>query len=120
MHPLQRRKTRTMHRNAPLTPEGRRRLVLRVEDQQRPVAHVAAEAGIARQTLSKWIGRYRREGEHGLVDRCSVPISSPHRTPGSCGEVLQVEERGVGCRTDPRTLLVRCTVKIRDEQLAWI
>ena len=32
------------HRNAPLTPEGRRRLCERV-DSGRPVSHVAAEAG---------------------------------------------------------------------------
>jgi hypothetical protein len=41
------------HAHAPLTPAGRLRLVLRCED--RPIAHVAAEAGISRQCLSKWI-----------------------------------------------------------------
>ena len=35
------------HRNAPLTPQGRYRLVMRVQ-AGRPIAHVAAEAGIAR------------------------------------------------------------------------
>lgn len=70
-----------MHRNAPLTPEGRRRLAVRVLEHGRPVAHVAAEAGIARQTLSKWVGRYRREGDAGLVDRRCRPHSSPNQTP---------------------------------------
>jgi hypothetical protein len=37
-----------VHRNAPLTPEGHRRLCERV-DAGRPVCHVAAEAGVARQ-----------------------------------------------------------------------
>ena len=37
------------HRNAPLTPQGRYRLVMRVQ-AGRPIAHVAAEAGIARAT----------------------------------------------------------------------
>lgn len=37
------------HRNAPLTPQGRYRLVMRVQ-AGRPFAHVAAEAGIARAT----------------------------------------------------------------------
>lgn len=46
------------HRNAPLTPQGRYRLVMRVQ-AGRPIAHVAAEAGIARATLSKWVARYR-------------------------------------------------------------
>ena len=35
------------HRNAVLTPQGRYRLVMRVQ-AGRPIAHVAAEAGIAR------------------------------------------------------------------------
>lgn len=35
------------HRNAVLTPQGRYRLVMRVQTG-RPIAHVAAEAGIAR------------------------------------------------------------------------
>ena len=59
------------HRNAPLTPAGRLRLVQRC--QHRPIAHVAAEAGVSRQCLSKWVRRYRRDGEAGLVDRSSAP-----------------------------------------------
>ena len=68
------------HRNAPLTPAGRLRLARRVETG-RPIAHVAAEAGIARQTLSKWVHRYHIAGEEGLLDRRSTPRHSPHRTP---------------------------------------
>ena len=52
--------TRSMtHRNSPLTPAGRLRLVERVETDGRPIAHVATEAGIARSTLTKWVHRYR-------------------------------------------------------------
>lgn len=63
------------HRNAPLTPAGRLRLVQRC--RHRPIAHVAAEAGVSRQCLSKWVGRYREHGEAGLVDRRSVPRVHP-------------------------------------------
>lgn len=63
------------HANAPLTPAGRLRLVRRCAD--RPVAHVAAEAGISRQCLSKWKRRYDDLGELGLADRASVPDRSP-------------------------------------------
>ena len=63
------------HANAPLTPAGRLRLVLRC--QTRPIAHVAAEVGISRQCLSKWKARYDDLGEVGLLDRASVPGSSP-------------------------------------------
>ncbi|TDQ54259.1 transposase IS481 family protein [Actinorugispora endophytica] len=45
-------KSRTSsHKNAPLTPEGRKRLVERC--RTRPIAHVAAEIGISRATASK-------------------------------------------------------------------
>ncbi len=66
------------HRNAPLTPAGRLRLIERCE--HRPIAHVAAEAGISRQCLSKWVGRYRRLGEEGLFDASSAPKASPTKT----------------------------------------
>ena len=63
------------HRNAPLTPAGRLRLVQRCS--YRPIAHVAAEAGVSRQCLSKWVGRYRHDGEAGLNDRSSAPSRRP-------------------------------------------
>lgn len=68
------------HRNARLTVFGRRLLVDRVRSG-RPVAHVAAEMGISRPTAHKWIRRWRAEGEAGLCDRSSRPLTTPHRTP---------------------------------------
>ncbi|TDQ04794.1 transposase IS481 family protein [Labedaea rhizosphaerae] len=67
------------HRNAPLSIEGRRRLIVRC--QSRPIAHVAAEMGISRQCASKWVNRWRRFGEAGLADRPSVPHHQPTATP---------------------------------------
>ena len=67
------------HRNAPLSFEGRCRLVERC--RTRPIAHVAAEMGISRACASKWVNRYRRHGELGLHDRSSAPHSSPTATP---------------------------------------
>ncbi|WP_405876935.1 helix-turn-helix domain-containing protein [Streptomyces sp. NBC_00005] len=52
------------HPNAPLTPEGRLRLCLRI-DTGRPIAHVAVEAGISRRCLAKWYARRRAHGEEG-------------------------------------------------------
>lgn len=69
-----------MHRNARLTPEGRRILCERIASG-RPVAHVAAEMAVSRTTAYRWWGRYRTEGLAGLEDRSSVPKSCPHRTP---------------------------------------
>ncbi|KOG86783.1 hypothetical protein ADK38_29090 [Streptomyces varsoviensis] len=46
------------HRNARLTVHGRRLLVDRV-CAGRPVAHVAAEMGVSRVTVHKWVRRWR-------------------------------------------------------------
>lgn len=50
--------------NAPLTPDGRLRLVRRC--QTRPIASVAAEAHLSGQCLSKWGHRSGAEGEQGM------------------------------------------------------
>ncbi|WP_207128689.1 helix-turn-helix domain-containing protein, partial [Actinocatenispora comari] len=59
------------HANAPLTPAGRLRLIQRCAT--RPLAHVAAEAGVSRACLTKWKRRYQAEGPAGLLDRPSAP-----------------------------------------------
>jgi len=47
----------TVHRNAPLTPEGRLRLCNMIEDGW-PVAAAAESMRISRQTAHKWWWRY--------------------------------------------------------------
>lgn len=69
-----------MHANAKLTPAGRLVLVGRVA-AGRPVAHVAAEMGVSRQTAYRWWRRYVAEGEDGLQDRPCRPHHSPRQTP---------------------------------------
>lgn len=76
------------HSNAPLSVEGRRRLIARCE--RRPIAHIAAEMGISRQCASKWVGRYRDYGETGLLDRPSTPHHQPTATPAKV--VLRIEQ----------------------------
>lgn len=76
------------HANAPLSVEGRRRLIERCKT--RPIAHVAAEMGISRATASKWVNRHRRHGELGLVDRSSAPHHQPSATPVDV--VTRIEE----------------------------
>src|SRR3954447_21602343 len=80
-----------MHRNAPLTPEGRLRLCQRIEDGW-SVAAAAESMNISRQTAHKWWSRYQDEGEAGLEDRSSRPWSCPHQTPA------RVERRIVALR----------------------
>jgi transposase len=66
------------HRDAPLAPAGRLRLIERC--RSRPIAHVTAEAGVSRQRLSKWANHYRRLGEDGLPDVPGAPRACPSRT----------------------------------------
>lgn len=68
------------HAKAKLTPAGRLLIVSRVLDEHWPPAHAAAMAGVSRQTLYKWLRRYREEGLAGLADRSSRPLRCPHRT----------------------------------------
>src|SRR3954449_6369664 len=75
------------HVNAPLTAAGRLRLIQRC--QTRPIAHVAAEAGVSRQCLSKWLNRHDKLGEVGLLDRASVPRTSPGQTPPQIVELIE-------------------------------
>lgn len=59
---------------------GRLTLVERIE-AGRPIAHVADEMGVARQTASRWWRRWLQEGRDGLYDRSSQPKRSPRKTP---------------------------------------
>src|SRR5262245_59819045 len=61
----------------------------------RPVAHVAAEMGISRPTAYKWWGRWRAEGEAGLVDRSSRPYSCPHRCPAELESAIEQLRRAL-------------------------
>jgi transposase InsO family protein len=68
------------HGNARTTVHGRKLIV----DRHRAgwaQAHIAAAMGVSRKCVRTWITRYAAEGEAGLVDRSSRPLSSPTRTP---------------------------------------
>lgn len=77
----------SLHRNAPLSVEGRRRLIERCKS--RPIAHVAAEMGMARACASKWVNWFRRYGELGLHDRSSAPRHQPTAMPGEVVEQIE-------------------------------
>ena len=69
-----------MHRNAPLTPEGRLRLCRLIEDGW-TVASAAESFRISRQTAHKLWRRYQDAGVAGLEDRSSRPRRCPTKTP---------------------------------------
>jgi transposase InsO family protein len=69
-----------LHANARTCPRSRRLAVDRVEREGWTLSAAAEAAGVSVRTVSKWRRRYREEGEHGLLDRCSAPLLVPLRT----------------------------------------
>jgi transposase InsO family protein len=69
-----------LHANAALSLKGRRELCRRVVSGERTLSEAAEAAEVSVRCARKWVGRYRAEGELGLVDRSSAPRSIPHRT----------------------------------------
>jgi transposase InsO family protein len=69
-----------LHANARTCPHSRRLAVDRVERHGWTLAAAAEAAGVSVRTVSKWLRRFREEGEQGLSDRCSAPASVPLRT----------------------------------------
>lgn len=62
-----------LHGSARLTVHSRRLLCQRVLCDGWLIHEAAAAAGVSRQTASKWLARYRVEGEQGLLDRSTRP-----------------------------------------------
>jgi transposase InsO family protein len=82
-----------VHANAPLGPKGRLTMVGRVIEEGWSLAEAAEAAGVSGRTCSKWVARYRAEGEPGLHDRSSAPKSIPHRTPEELVEAIAALRR---------------------------
>jgi transposase InsO family protein len=82
-----------LHANAALSLNQRRRMVRRVVEQEWSLTKAAAAAEVSERTCSKWVGRYRAEGEAGLLDGCSAPRSIPHRTPEDRVEAIAALRR---------------------------
>jgi transposase InsO family protein len=69
-----------LHANAALSLNKRRDLCQRVVLEEWTLTKAAAAAEVSLRCARKWVGRYRAEGELGLLDRSSAPQSIPHRT----------------------------------------
>jgi transposase InsO family protein len=70
-----------LHGNAALSWQGRKRLAERVVVDRWTVKAAAEAAGVSVRCASKWVGRYRLQGEAGLHDRSSAPKRVANRTP---------------------------------------
>ncbi|HEY0519032.1 MAG TPA: IS481 family transposase [Ilumatobacteraceae bacterium] len=85
---------RRQHPNAPLTPEGRRRMVACVLDQHWSIEQTAERFQVDAKTVRKWRDRFVAEGSDGLLDRSSRPHRSPNQTPPKLRDkVLQLRRR---------------------------
>src|SRR5690625_4583346 len=71
------RRSSMSHPNAPLTPEGRRRLAVLIVEDGWTIRRAAERFQVSPATASKWARRYRA-GE-SLTDRSSRPQTSPNR-----------------------------------------
>jgi transposase InsO family protein len=72
-----------LHGNARTCPNSRRLLVERVIEEGWSVSAAAAAAGISERTVYRWLGRWRQDGAHGLLDRSSRPLRSPSQLPAA-------------------------------------
>jgi transposase InsO family protein len=78
-----------LHPNARTTPRSRVQLVARIVRDGWPVVRVARAFHVSERTVFKWLARYRREGERGLVDRPATARHCPHRTrPSAVVEIV--------------------------------
>jgi transposase len=77
-----------LHRNAALSWSGRRRLCELVVVDGWTVTSAAALLGVSVRCARKWVGRYRSEGEAGLLDRSSAPRRVANRTSGDRIEAI--------------------------------
>jgi transposase InsO family protein len=82
-----------LHANAALSLNQRRRMVGRVVGQGWSLTKAAEAAEVSERTCSKWVRRYRAQGDAGLRDRSSAPHQIPHRTPADRVEVLELLRR---------------------------
>jgi transposase InsO family protein len=83
--------------------EQRYQAVLQVLDGI-PVTEVAERFGVARQTVHRWVARYRDGGIDGLTDRSHVPKARPWRISAEV-EALICDLRSSHRRWRPRRLV---------------
>jgi transposase InsO family protein len=90
------------HGNAPLTPNGRRRLVALVEEEGLTFEAAAAASNVAKSTAHTWVTRWRAAGEAErrsltcLKDRSSAPHRRPSRTSEADHDRVCEERRRTG------------------------
>ena len=83
--------------------EQRYQAVLQVLDGI-PITEVAERFGVARQTVHRWVARYRESGLAGLADRSHAPKAHPWRVSAEVEAVI-CDLRGAHRQWGPRRLV---------------
>ena len=99
------------HKNAPMTPAGRLRLVEAVREGC-SIKEASQAFRIDRKTVRKWLRRFRQAGASGLVDASSRPRRSPRRIArGTAQRIVSLRRRRLTMEQISRELRVsRATV----------
>src|SRR6478735_12570490 len=82
-----------IHGNARTCPNSRRLLVRRIEEEGWSLMAAAEAAGVSERTAAKWLGRWRAEGEAGLLDRSSAPRTRPTQLPADRVRAIEALRR---------------------------
>ena len=82
-----------LHANAALSLNKRRVLVGRVVEGGWTLTEAALAAEVSVRCARKWVGRYRAEGEGGLLDRSSAPRTVANRTAAQRVEAIAALRR---------------------------
>ena len=94
-----------LHANAALGPKGRATMVARVVDQGWSLAEAAEAAGVSERTCSKWVARFRAEGQAGRKQRSRSRVNPGdfaeprRRREGSAGRAAGDEDFAVNLRS---------------------
>lgn len=70
-----------LHGNARTCPKSRELLCQRVRFEGWTVREASEAAGVTERTGHKWLSRFDRDGEAGLIDLSSRPLTAPIRVP---------------------------------------
>ena len=99
------------HKNAPMTPGGRLRMVQAVVAGE-AIAAVASRLAVDRKTVRKWVRRHAEAGAAGLLDRSSRPRRSPTAIRrGTAQRVITLRRRRYTMATIAQTLgIAKATV----------
>ena len=102
-----------LHMNAKTCPKSRALMVSRVLEESQPVSVVAADFGVSRTTVYKWIRRYCAQGPAGLEDGSSEPLQVHHKMGQDWVDLiveLRTEYRMTALRIANQLKLSRSTV----------